>query len=61
MGRKPISDGRKHNQLRIMLTESERLELDAAADDLPTSTWARDLLLTAARAKNAAKKKRTSN
>ena len=52
MGRKAISDGRKFDQLRIMLTSAERAELDTAAKsiDQKTSTWARDLLLTAARA-----------
>ncbi len=53
MGRKPLSDVAKTDTtLRIRLTESERAELDSAATATgsPTSTWARDLLLTAARA-----------
>lgn len=52
-GRKPISDVPKtETTLRIRLTNSERAELDAAADlaGLPTSTWLRDLGLAAARA-----------
>jgi hypothetical protein len=52
MGRKPLSDEPKTNRpLRILLTDSERDELDRAAGKLPTSTWARDLLLEAARTK----------
>lgn len=52
MGRKPLSDARKNVQFRIMLTELERAELDtaAAAAGMALSTWARDLLLSAARA-----------
>jgi hypothetical protein len=53
MGRKPIADERKYDELRIRLTDSERVELDKAAGKLPTSTWARDLLLNAARTKKA--------
>ena len=51
MPAKPLSDGPKTAQLRILLTASERAELDIAAGsaDVPTSTWARNLLLTAAR------------
>ena len=50
MGRKPISDQRKYAVLVIRVTEKERAALDRAAkrDRLPTSTWARDLLLNAA-------------
>ena len=52
MGRKPLSDIAKESQLRILLTSKEREELDTAATaaGVPTSTWARDLLLAAARA-----------
>lgn len=52
MGRKPLSDIRKFAVLTLRLTEDEREELDAAAlaAGSPTSTWARDLLLAAARA-----------
>lgn len=52
MGRKPLSNRAKSNRpLRVLLTDEERTELDAAAVSvgLPTSTWARDLLLSAAR------------
>ena len=38
MGRKPIADERKYDELRIRLTDSERAELDKAAGKLPTST-----------------------
>lgn len=52
MGRKPLSETAKTNRpLRVLLTDSERVELDTAAvaAGVPTSTWARDLLLSAAR------------
>jgi hypothetical protein len=50
MGRKSISGVRKSDRpLRIRLTEEERAELDAAAGESSTSTWARDLLLREAR------------
>ena len=52
MGRKPISGEPKTGELVIRLTDSERAELDRAAGNLGTSTWARDLLLQAARTKN---------
>lgn len=45
MGRKPISGDRKWSQLRIRLTAGERAELDAAAGEAGTSTWARAILL----------------
>jgi uncharacterized protein (DUF1778 family) len=52
MGRKPISDERKSDKpLKIRLTDAERAELDKAAGSVGTSTWARDLLLVAARKK----------
>lgn len=59
MGRKPISDERKYNTLRIMLTESERTELEAAAAlaGEKVSTWARTLLLATARSPQKPKKK----
>lgn len=60
MGRKPLSSEPKTNRpLRVLLTDSERTELDTAASaaGVPTSTWARDLLLTAARESTATKKK----
>jgi len=41
-------DERKSDELRIRLTADERAELDRAADG-KTSTWARELLLRAAR------------
>jgi len=54
MGRKPLSGEPKTNRpLRIRLTDAERAELDRAAGKLGTSTWARDLLLQAARTKNS--------
>jgi hypothetical protein len=55
LGRKPISDEPKTDELVIRLTKSERAELDQAAGDGGTSTWARRIVLRAAR---AAKKKR---
>lgn len=39
---------RKAAELRIRLTEAQRAELDAAAGQ-DTSTWARDVLLRAAK------------
>ena len=39
---------RRKNVLRIRLTDDERKQLDAAAGD-STSTWARDVLLRAAK------------
>ena len=49
MGRKPISDTRKQSVLVIRLTEKERVALNRTAKraKLPTSTWARDLLIRA--------------
>jgi hypothetical protein len=48
-GRPPKDpDERKAAELRIRLTEQEREELDKAAGN-NTSTWARELLLKAAR------------
>ncbi|MEX0700987.1 MAG: hypothetical protein WD069_02720 [Planctomycetales bacterium] len=47
---KPPED-RKSAELRIRLTGAERAELDAAAEG-GTSTWARDVLLKAARRKS---------
>ena len=48
-GRPPKApDDRKSAELRIRLTEDERAELDAAADG-HTSTWARAILLRAAK------------
>jgi len=43
---------RRNNVLRIRLTDDERTQLDAAAGD-STSTWARDVLLQAAKRKAA--------
>lgn len=40
---------RKTNVLRIRLTESERALLDDAADEKDTSTWARNILIRAAK------------
>jgi hypothetical protein len=49
MGRPPKpSTERKAAELRIRLTESQRAELDEAAGQ-DTSTWARDVLLRAAK------------
>jgi hypothetical protein len=49
MGRPPKApDERKAAELRIRLTEAQRAELDAAAGQ-DTSTWARDVLLRAAK------------
>lgn len=53
MGKKKPADGdNRENVLRIRLTDSERAELDQAADgrSLDTSTWARSELLMLARA-----------
>ena len=50
-GRPPKPDDeRKSAQLRIRLTEEEREALDQAAGG-KTSTWARDVLLKAAKRK----------
>ena len=65
MGRKPLADIAKKSQLRILLTESELESLSTAASaaGMATATWARDLLLSAARAavpvKKPARKKAT--
>jgi hypothetical protein len=58
MGRKPLADIAKKAQLRILLTEAELESLTAAAmaAGMPTATWARDLLLSAARAAVPVKK-----
>ena len=50
MGRKSLSDSRKYDRLVVRLTDTERAALDSAAAmaGLPTSTWARELLLNAA-------------
>lgn len=49
MGRPPKPPGeRKDAELRIRLTPDERAELDRAAGE-DTSTWARDVLLRAAK------------
>ena len=51
-GRPPKADDeRKDNALRIRMTKDERESLDQAADG-KTSSWARDVLLKAARRKN---------
>ena len=51
-GRPPKADDeRKDNVLRIRMTKDERESLDQAADG-KTSSWARDVLLKAARRKN---------
>lgn len=57
-GRPPLSDSRKENRLSTMLTDSERVEIDSAAAiaGQPTSTWARTILLAAARSANLVKK-----
>ncbi len=57
---KPLAEVKKTEQLRMLLTVSERGELDsaAAAAGKPLSTWARDLLLSAAR--SPAKKTRAT-
>ena len=51
MGRKPLDDIAKLELIRVRITPSERAELDtaAAAAGVPTSTWLRDLGLSAAR------------
>jgi hypothetical protein len=61
MGRKPLSDDRKFDRLVIMLTETERNEIKAAAvqSGLAESTWARELLLAAARLSIAVSEKRS--
>lgn len=49
MGRPPMPPGeRKNAELRIRLTPDERAELDRAAGQ-DTSTWAREVLLRAAK------------
>ena len=52
MGRKPLGEVSKSHMMRVRMSESERAEIDAAASasGQTTSAWARDLLLTAARA-----------
>lgn len=51
MGRPPKPpDERKAAELRIRLTQAEREELDRAAGE-NTSTWAREVLLRAAKRK----------
>ena len=55
MGRKPLSDGRKSDRpLRIRLTDAERNYVDLAAKNAgkQTSTWARDVLIAAAKKLN---------
>jgi uncharacterized protein (DUF1778 family) len=55
MGRKPLDpEDRRSKPLRIRLTDAEREEIDNAANGR-SSTWAREVLLQAAR---KAKKKR---
>ena len=50
MGRKAMSGVRKTDRpLRIRLTDEERETLDRAAADKPTATWAREILLAAAK------------
>lgn len=49
MGRKPLPpEDRRAKPLRIRLTGAERAEIDKAADG-QSSTWAREVLLRAAR------------
>lgn len=49
MGRKPLAEkDRRAKPLRIRLTDAERAEIDKAAVG-KTSTWARNVLLRAAR------------
>lgn len=51
MGRKKLSDDlRREKPLRIRLSIDERAEVDKAADG-KTSTWAREVILKAARRK----------
>ena len=52
MGRKPLDTVAKERIVALRLTASEYDELAvvAAAANVPISTWARDLLLTTARA-----------
>ena len=52
MGRKPLTNEVKAGMLLVRVTAAERVELDtaAAAAGKPTSTWVRDLALSAARA-----------
>ena len=54
-GRRPLSGERKTGELVIRLSDSERAELDRAAGQLGTSTWARTLILRAARAARSGK------
>lgn len=59
MGRKPMSETPKLGRMVILLNDSERAALDAAAkaSGKPTSTWARDeLLRLASEVKTPAKK-----
>jgi hypothetical protein len=58
MGRRPLSGEPKTTEIAIRLTRAERAELDSAAGNAWTSTWARDLLLKAARAKSKKKRHR---
>ena len=55
-GRPPKADDeRKDNVLRIRMTQDERETLDQAADG-KTSSWARDVLLRAAKRKTSSGK-----
>jgi len=55
-GRPPKADDeRKDNVLRIRMTQDERETLDQAADG-KTSSWARDVLLRAAKRKALSEK-----
>ena len=55
-GRPPKADDeRKDNVLRIRMTQDERESLDQAADG-KTSSWARDVLLRAAKRKTSSGK-----
>lgn len=53
MGKKPLSGTAKLGVIQVRLTPDERTELDiaAAADGVPTSTWLRELGLKAARSR----------
>jgi len=50
MGRPPLPpEERMNTQLKIRFTAAERADLDRAAGDDETSTWAREVLLRAAK------------
>lgn len=54
--RKPEAD-RKERAITVWVSESQGDQIDRAAGDIPTATWARAALLSAARAATGETKK----